>query len=75
MLDVVNHVYEPDPRSYNEAMKSPRCDGWIDVINEELTALQSNGFWAIIPQLKDCKVLHNKWFLRQKRTRMETYHV
>lgn len=64
--DVVNHVYESDPQSYNEAMKSPRRDGWINAINEELTALESNGVWTIIPRPKDCKILHSKWVFKTK---------
>lgn len=37
--DVVYHVYESDPKSYNEAMKSPRRNGWNDAINEILAKL------------------------------------
>ena len=57
MPDVVNHVYESDPQSYNEAMKSPRHDGWIDLINEILTALEGNSVWTIIPRPRNCKIL------------------
>ncbi|CAI5728723.1 unnamed protein product [Peronospora farinosa] len=40
--DVVNHVFEPDPKNYREAIKSTQCLNWKKVMEEELEAIEAN---------------------------------
>ncbi|OWY93993.1 putative mitochondrial protein [Phytophthora megakarya] len=65
-INVVNSVVEADPRNYDEAMRSKHKDQWIEAMNEELSALEENGFWKVVRLLWGAHVLYTKWVYKTK---------
>uniref|UniRef100_A0AAV1ULA2 Reverse transcriptase Ty1/copia-type domain-containing protein n=1 Tax=Peronospora matthiolae TaxID=2874970 RepID=A0AAV1ULA2_9STRA len=66
--DVVNHVFERDPRNYGEAMKSKKRDEWQKAMREEQDALKRNEVWCLTLRSSNSNVLHSKWVFKTKTT-------
>lgn len=57
---------EEDPKNFDEAIKGPNSDEWINAINSELTSLKNNNTWEEIPRPNGIKTVGSKWILRTK---------
>ena len=58
---------EPDPTSYNEAMRSVHKDKWLEAINNELSSFEKTGTWEIVDAPDRQKAIRNRWVLTIKR--------
>lgn len=60
-LDKISITHEPS--SYQQAKSYPN---WIKTMNEELTALELNDTWEIIPKPNGRKVIGSRWVYKMK---------
>lgn len=60
-------IMAEEPKSFDEAMKSPDVDKWEQAVKEELQGLINMGTWEItdIPQGK--KPVSTKWVFKVKK--------
>ncbi|XP_040964564.1 uncharacterized protein [Gossypium hirsutum] len=65
-FQVACHVesYENEPKLYNEAKRVPE---WENAMIEEITALNKNGTWELVPKLFDADLITCKWVYRLKK--------
>ena len=66
--DVVNHVFERDPRKYGKAMKSKKRNEWQKAMREGLDALERNEVWRSALRSSFSTVLQSKWVFKTKTT-------
>lgn len=59
-----------EPQTYNEVVQVTE---WFQAINEELTALEANNIWNVVPLPKGRKALGSKWVFKIKRKSDGTY--
>ena len=64
--DIVSVLIEPDPKTYNQAMKSVKHVEWKEAADAELVLLEENRTWTIVPRTNDIKALHTKWVFKRK---------
>jgi len=58
---------EPDPQSYEEAMRAPDQDGWFDAMEEELYQLTAMGAYELVKCPSDRKPIGTQWVYHRKR--------
>lgn len=56
----------PEPRSYEEAMKSEQADEWRKAMQLEIDALTKNGTWTLTARPEDRKTVKSKWVFKVK---------
>lgn len=60
---------DPDTLSWDEAMKSPDKEKWLDAAQIELDALVNHGTWIEVPiDEATTKILPGTWVFRRKRS-------
>ncbi|GAB9471215.1 unnamed protein product, partial [Globisporangium polare] len=64
--ELLNHVFDRDPKNYAEAMKSLNAAGWITAMTEEIEALIRLGVFSVIKRPSGSNVLHSKWVFKTK---------
>lgn len=52
-----------EPYTYNQASSDPR---WVDAMHKELTALESNDTWTLVPAPPGKKIVGCKWVYKLK---------
>lgn len=57
-------IYEP--QSYNDAMKTPEKDQWVDAMREEYVSLVKNNTWCLVDLPKGEPVIDNRWVFKVK---------
>ncbi|KAI3662213.1 hypothetical protein MP638_002199 [Amoeboaphelidium occidentale] len=65
----VNFVKEKrnyEPRSYKDALKCPDHDKWVQAIQEEIDALQSEKTWEIVKRPDNITAIPHKWVFSVK---------
>lgn len=45
-----------EPASYSEAMKSEKCDRWLEAMKEEVNSLHKNQTWTLVLNPGDNKL-------------------
>lgn len=60
---LANALPHPDPVSYMHACKN---DGWVDAMNQELHALETNDTWALTSLPPGHKAINSKWVYKTK---------
>ena len=55
-----------DPKTYEEAVKSPKARYWKQAMQAEVESLESNNTWTFVDIPKDKNVLPGKWVYRVK---------
>lgn len=62
---MANH--EPEPKTYDEAIKGDDKDKWFDAMQEEIKAMRTNNTWDIVPLPEGRKAVGSKWVFKLKR--------
>ena len=55
-----------DPKTYNEAMRSPSSKDWVVSMNKELDSIAKNGTWEEIIVPRDRNIVGCKWVYKLK---------
>ena len=55
-----------EPKTYEEAVKSPKAKYWKQAMQAEVESLQNNDTWTFVDRPKDKNVLPGKWVYRVK---------
>jgi transposase InsO family protein len=66
--EFAHSLKELEPHTYKEAVNSNENAQWKEAMTEEITALQENKTWTIVPRPKDKAVLGHKWVYKIKPT-------
>jgi Reverse transcriptase (RNA-dependent DNA polymerase) len=56
-----------DPLTYNEAMRGPGTDKWLEAVAAELGSLQQMGVYDVVERPPDRKIIPTKWVFKTKR--------
>ena len=56
----------PEPKTYQEAMRSPHAQKWKEAMTKEFTSLIANRTWVLKPLPKDRKAVKFKWIYKVK---------
>ncbi|XP_028236711.1 uncharacterized protein LOC114416027 [Glycine soja] len=66
--DMSNEVYhnDDDPKSYEQAMRSPDCNKWQKAMESEIESMKINKVWTLDEALKDIKPIGCKWVYKKK---------
>jgi hypothetical protein len=54
------------PKTYREAMSSPDRDKWMGAMKKELSALEKNDTWDLVPKPKNFPVIDVRWVFTMK---------
>ena len=57
---------DENPLTLKEALLSPDCVFWKEVVNDEMDSLISNKTWKLVDLPHGCKKIGCKWVLRKK---------
>jgi hypothetical protein len=63
IFDLHATVLSPIPKTYRSALADPN---WRDAMLEELTALQANNTWDLVPPPRGTNIVTGKWVYRHK---------
>lgn len=55
-----------EPRTVKEATDMPDSDSWLEAMNDEMSSLDKNGTWDLVPLPKDRKPVGCKWVFKKK---------
>ncbi|KAL5562447.1 hypothetical protein UlMin_032194 [Ulmus minor] len=61
-----NPTNENEPTTYEEAIKRRQAKKWKEAMKEEISSLQKNAKWKLVPRLKDQKIVDCKWIFKIK---------
>lgn len=56
----------PEPNSYAEAMRGSEAAQWKAAINSELSSLESNKTWEVVPKPEGMKLVTSKFIFKRK---------
>lgn len=56
-----------EPNTFNQAMKSPFKDQWLQAMKDELSSIQSNDTWELVDLPEGRKSIGCKWVFKIKR--------
>ena len=56
-----------EPLSYQEAVRGPEKEHWLNAIEEEMRSLQENNTWELCKLPEGQKAIQSKWVFRLKR--------
>ena len=67
----VNEIFiawqgEPDPKTYNEAMRSQDASFWEEAINDEMDSIMGNNTWKLVDLPPGSKPIGCKWIFKKK---------
>ncbi|MCO5580381.1 hypothetical protein L7F22_034248 [Adiantum nelumboides] len=66
MSSVVDTSEDGDPVSVEAALSGPCADLWRQAMESELSSLQSNNTWSLVPLPHGRQPISSKWVLRRK---------
>ena len=55
-----------EPKSYNEAIRSPHAENWRKAMQAEYESLMDNNTWTLVDEPEDQHVLPGKWVYKVK---------
>ena len=64
--DFYTFLVGDDPRSYKEAMTSPKAPLWKKIINSEIELIIHNHTWEIVDLPPGAKTISYKWIFKRK---------
>ena len=57
---------EDEPTSYQEAMKSPDSQKWLEAMRTEMQSMHDNQVWNLITPSEGLKTIGCKWVFKKK---------
>ncbi|MCO5572916.1 hypothetical protein L7F22_026677 [Adiantum nelumboides] len=66
MSSIAETPEDGDPVSVEAALSGPCADLWRQAMESELSSLQSNHTWSLVPLPHGCQPISCKWVLRRK---------
>jgi len=63
---VLSGLVTPDPATYEEAIKGPDSEMWVQAMHEELNSLEKNGTFEYTSLPRDRKAIGCKWVFKTK---------
>nr|CCA27028.1 AlNc14C444G11692 [Albugo laibachii Nc14] len=58
--EIVSMMIEPDPKTYNQAMKSEKHVEWMEAVDAQLASQAVNQSWTIVPRTDEIKALYTQ---------------
>jgi len=58
---------EPEPKTYEEALKSSSSESWLKAMNDEMKSLKRNGTWILTELPQGKSPIGCKWIFKTKR--------
>ena len=55
-----------EPKTYDDALKSPELNQWKCAMNEEIESLRNAQTWSLVNRPKKVSVLKNRWVFKMK---------
>jgi hypothetical protein len=55
-----------EPESFKQAMKRDNAQEWQQAINAEVSALERNETWSLVPKSDEMKLIGSKWVFKYK---------
>lgn len=55
-----------DPKTYNQALKTPNSESWIEAMGRELDLLEQMGVWKEVVLLAGQHTLGKMWVYKRK---------
>ena len=55
-----------EPTNFEDAMKSPDSDYWLEVIKSEIGSMYETKVWTLIDLPDDRRAIENKWIFKRK---------
>lgn len=55
-----------DPKTYNQALKTPNSESWIEAMGRELDLLEQMGVWKEVVSLAGQHTLGTTWVYKRK---------
>lgn len=65
--DAILYVDASEPKTYTEAMTKPDADNWYGAMLEELSSIEANDTWELVPLPVGRKAIGSKWVFKYKR--------
>ena len=66
LANLVQAVYDTDPKGYTDAMCRPDADNWKQAMEEELNSHATLGSWTVVDRPADERVLPSMWVFTKK---------
>lgn len=60
------HVFDDEPKTFEEAMRSIDAVFWKEAINSEMESILSNKTWELVDLPKGSKAIGSKWIFKRK---------
>ena len=62
----LTYLLEDEPKSFKEAMSSPKAPYWKEAINDEVESILQNHTWELVDLPPGSKPLGYKWIFKKK---------
>ena len=56
----------PDPKSVDEAMDSPESEKWLQAMKKEMSSINENDVWDLVPAPTSSNIVGSKWVFKKK---------
>ena len=66
-LVVFLHLFDDEPKTFDEAMSSIDASFWKEAVNSEIESIMSNHTWELVELPKGSKAIGCKWIFKRKR--------
>lgn len=68
------HLFEDEPKNFEEAMSSIDASFWKETVNCEIESITSNHTWKLVELPKGSRAIGCKWIFKRKRKLDGTVH-
>ena len=65
--DTLNYVNAAEPKTFADAMSKHDADNWYGAMLEELSSIEANDTWELVPLPVGRKAIGSKWVFKYKR--------
>ena len=55
-----------EPTNYEEAMRSPDSDKWLEAMKSEIGSMYENKVWTLVDLTDDRQAILNKWIFKEE---------
>ena len=65
--DALNYVDAAEPKTFSDAMSKLDAENWYTAMLEELSSIEANSTWELVPLPSGRKAVGSKWVFKYKR--------